>query len=199
LRRKAKDGGAMKRLHLLILIMSSILVLYSVYSLAAIIHVHVIDFDLYSLHSKEFVNKTEMFSGKERFLGNMPKDLLFGVVTETDDIAFLQEKGVKTDDLAVEECLDRYIFLYCLIGEKSYNKFSTAVEEIAQRGRTVEVKIVPDRSDIQVVHHFNTAASYFLSSMVRIDKSQLPVRGELLFVFKDKRGNKIAEVRRIID
>jgi len=191
--------GHMKRPHLLILIMTSVLVLYSVYSLAAIIQVHVIDFELYSLHSKEFASKTKISSEKKRFLVSMPKDLLFGVVAETDDIAFLKEKGISTDELAMEESLDRYIFLYCLIGEKSYGKFNTEVEEIAQRGMTVEVKVAADRSDIRAIQHFNTEAPYFLSSMVRIDKSQFPIRGGLLFVFKDKRGNKTAEVRRVVD
>lgn len=189
----------MKRLHLIILIMTSVLVLYSVYSLAAIIQVHSIDFDLLSLHSKEFINKTEIFSRSERFLGSMPKDLLFGVVSEADDIAFLHEKGVKPDHLVTEECLEKYIFLYCLTGEKSIREYGTIVEDIAQRGRTVEVKVAVDGSDTYAVHSFNSAASYFLSSMVRIDKSQFPIRGELLFIFKDKNGNKMAEVRRIVD
>ncbi|AUS95964.1 hypothetical protein CDQ84_02605 [Clostridium thermosuccinogenes] len=185
----------MKKAHLILLVITSVMVLYSAYSLAAISQVYNIDFEWYSAYEGRFSDKSRDMSGTKRSLDTLPKDLLFEVITNEDDLLRLKNKGINTDASIDGTDFDEYILLFCSLGVVNSPEYGIKVEDIAQRGNSVEIKvgmIIPEES-------FSSFGDYRYTFMpadvVRIKKSSLSSRGNLIFIFKDRSGKPLAEVK----
>jgi hypothetical protein len=182
----------MKKTHLIMLLTAAFMTLFSAYSLAAINQVYNIDFMWYSQYNNEFSSQKRDVLKDNWNLSVYPEQMEFGIISKNSDFALPEgEYGIKKSDLP-DINFSKYLLIYGTLGEVYSLEYRLKIDEIAQKGNIVEIKVnlnSPQKEEDKI----NYKHRYIPKDIVLVDKSAFPVKGKLFFVFKDQDGRKLFE------
>ncbi len=198
----------MRKTHLILLVITAVMALFSAYSLAAINQVYNIDFEWYSQFNKRFVYSERDTSLDKWSMPGYPEKMFIDVIRDLNDFQDIEEKSstkpnslfrsvVKSNDFS------KYALLYCSLGETHSPEYRIKVIDIAQRGNVVEVRLSlnnpngevkkKDEEKIGPPEEKNVNLSYHPEDIIRIDKDSFTSTGGLYFIFKTQSGKHIVE------
>ncbi|MCR4434771.1 MAG: hypothetical protein QHH06_04125 [Clostridiales bacterium] len=183
----------MRKIHLLLLIIAAVMAVSSVYSLAAINQVYSIGFEWYSQYYGKFLQgprETSMDSWK---LQGYPVNMHFDIIQSNYKPPFLKGFGKIKDTVLSGVDYNRYLLLYCTLGEVNSFDYRVKIISLAQRGKVVEVMVSVNSPSKQEENRTGSTAKYFPEDMVKIEKSAFPLKGKLNFIFKNQDGIKLYE------
>ena len=183
----------MKRLHIILLIITVTMALFSAYSLAAINQVYKINFEWYSQYKQSFSDNPRVAIDEKWSLDKYPDKMTSEIFTDKNGILGSKDKSVNKNLNIDSFNFQKDILLYFTLGEVNSPEYRIKVVDIAQRGNVVEIKVSlnsPAKSDILKDLDFHT---YFPSDIIKISKDAFPIKGKLYFIFKNQAGNKIGE------
>lgn len=155
----------MKKTHIVLLVSATVMALAAAYSLAAMSQVYKISFEWYSTYNQKFMSDKRDTSQDRWLPPELPSVLTFRLW---------------------EESGDGYLYMDASMGEESSPEYRIKISDIAQRGKTVEVRVALN-SPAKVVTG-ESDLSRRPSDKVRISKAAFPLDGNLLFVYKDNDG-----------
>lgn len=183
----------MKKTHFILLVISAVMALFSVYSLAIINQVYRINFSWYSELNDRFVNQERNVSGDKWMLSVYPESMVLEVIPSIEDA----ERVVREYDIKRPQFFalnyKRWTMLYCSLGEVNSPDYRIKVVDIVQRENVVEVKVSLNSPREGEENRLNKNRTYMPEDIVIIDNSAFPVRGKLYFIFKDQAGRQISE------
>lgn len=165
----------MKRVHIVLLAVAAATVMFSAYSLAAINQTYNINYDWYSQYYKTYKNEFRDTQGDKWFLLKYPHAMEFRITQES---AFPE---------------NTYVFVYCTLGDVKSPVYRIKVIDIAQRGGIVEIRVSTNSPSKQKEDAIPSEIQYYPEDKIRVDRTAFPVRGKLLFVFKNQNGRKLFE------
>lgn len=183
----------MKKPHLVLLIVTAIMTLFSAYSLAAINHVYNIDFKWYSQYYSRYTSEQRQTDGDKWYLEEYLKYMKVSLITNwtgLDDVT--NETKIKKTAFTKTD-FNKYILLYCSLGEVSSPEYRIKVVGIAQRGNVVEVKVSLNSPLELSVDKAEDERKFFPEDVIKIDKSEFSSKGKLFFIFKTQAGKEIDE------
>lgn len=182
----------MKKTHLALLIIASIMTVLSVYSLAAMNQVYKLDFQWYSQYSQDFSDELRDTSRDEWSLEDYPAGMKFGVVGNSRDLAVSSNTPGISLDMFSNIDFGKYVLLYFTFGEVTYPEYRARITDIAQRGGVVEV-VVSLNSPQKGIDTGSGRMKHDVTDTILIRKSSFFTRGKLLFIFKNQDGQYIGE------
>jgi len=183
----------MKKLHIILLIITLILAIFSVYSLAAINQVYKIDFEWYSQYNKNFSDEARLTSDYKWILSRYPDKMMTEIFTDRNSIISHKDENLNATTSIINFNFQNDVMLYCSLDRVNSPEYKIKVIDIAQRGNVVEIKLSlngPARINRQVGFNNRT---YLPVDIIRISKASFVTKGKLFFIFKNQAGNKIAE------
>ncbi len=180
----------MKKSHLALLVITAVMALSSAYSLAAINQVYKIDFEWYSQYKSAYSKDARITYGDRWLDDEYPSGMRFYIIR-----AEREAEGI--DDIrpysVVWPSRGEYLLLHCSLGRAGSPEYRLKIADIAQRGSTVEVMVSLNSSEKDVMPADGSSPDYLVCDTVRVYKKAFPVRGRLLFIFKDQYGRKLWE------
>jgi len=187
----------MKKSHLILLIVTAVMALFSAYSLAAMNQVYKINFEWYSQYNNIYTNEHRDTSLDKWALHGYPKTMRFDIIGSKNEL-LLYDKNINLSGQAVSKTDFQHSFLInCTLGKVDFPEYRIKIIDIAQRGNVVEVRVslnspskLPDKniSDFEGVQF-----QYIPQDTVKINIGAFPVKGKLVFIFKNQDGRQIAE------
>jgi hypothetical protein len=185
----------MKKLHIVLLIVTVTMALFSAYSLAAINQVYKIDFKWYSEYKQSFSDKQREAVDEKWFLDQYPDEMITEIITDKIKVMDLKDENTKRNLETINFNFNEDILLYFSLGTVKWPEYKIKVLDIAQRGNVVEVKLSLN-SPIKIDEFENIDSySYHPNDIIRISKDAFPIKGKLYFIFKNQAGIKIGERR----
>lgn len=179
----------MKKTHLILLLAAAITALLSAYSLVMLNKVYKIDFEWYSKYYNKFTDSYREAFGSSWSSKDIMKYLDLKIIASNND------GQMKPSDFGLYRAaqsnldLNRYIVIYLELKEAFSPEYNLKVTNIAQRGNVVEIRVAitapQEKADFD--------KTFFKSSpydIVRIDKNSIPIKGNLVFLFKDQNGQQ---------
>lgn len=179
----------MKKLHIILLIITVTMALFSAYSLAAINQVYKINFEWYSQYQQSFSDNPRVATDEKWLLDKYPTKMTSEIFTDRASVISDIDKNINIGSFNFQ----KDILLFFTLGEVDSPEYRIKVMDIAQRGNVVEIKVSlnsPVKSDMLEDLDFYT---YFPSDIIKISKDAFPIKGKLYFIFKNQAGNKIGE------
>ena len=180
----------MRKSHLALFIMATIMCLSSAYSLAAINQVYKVDFEWYSEYSKAFISEKRDLPEDKWILPEYPEQKKFKIYGSNEE--FINVQNVDELNKSLNVNFNRYILLYCSLGKVYSPEYRVKVLDIAQRGTTVEVKVNLN-SPQKVQQNYHGDYLYFPFDVVKIDRDAFPIKGKLFFIIKSQNGDTLSE------
>lgn len=183
----------MKKTHLILLVITAIMTLFSAYSLAAINQVYKIDYEWYSQYSGKYTNEYRDTLKDRWMLADMPPFFQLDIIGKYADLDDAQtEHLVNAEDIPQID-LNRYIYLYCSLGRVSSPEYRVKIVDIAQRVNVVEVKLSINSPARLADKPVSPDKLYTPVDVVRIDRFMFSTKGKLYFVFKSQDGRQLYE------
>jgi len=176
----------MKKSHLILLIVTAVMALSSAYSLAAINQVYKIDFEWYSQYNKEFSSELRETARDKWLLQVYPQFMQFFIAP--DRISLLQHDkkfGAGVGSISNTD-FQKYLILYCTLGQVYSPEYRIKITNVAQRGNTVEIRVSTNSPDR--ISEDTSVEGFFPYDIIRINKSGFPGKGKLYFVLKNQYG-----------
>lgn len=183
----------MKKTHLILLVIAAVIAVSSAYSLAALNQVYSIDYDWFSQYNGRFTGEHRETSMDTWKLQTYPEKMIFRVVDSREAVSQMVKSGLIKENPAAKIDYKKYFLLYCTLGEVYSPDFRIKVTGIAQRGSMVEVRVSVNSPSKLAEAATITAAPFTAADSIRIERSALPSRGKLYFVFKNQEGIKLYE------
>jgi hypothetical protein len=183
----------MKKSHMVLLVITAVMALFSVYSLAAINKVYSINYQWYSQYNNKFTSEFRQTNRDSWNLRLYPEDLKFQIVNDKDDLNDIKEGHSITKSVVRSTDFSKYILIYCTLGEAFSPEYRIKVASIAQRGNVVEVKLSvnsPDRLNSSI--NANEVV-YYPEDVVKVSRNMFPTKGKLYFIFKNQKGIQIGD------
>lgn len=188
----------MKKLHIILLIITVTMTLFSAYSLAAINQVYKIDFKWYSEYKQSFSDNPRETIDEKWLLDQYPDEMMTEIITDKIKVMNLKDENAKKNLETINFNFEEDILLYFSLGTVKSPEYKIKVIDIAQRGNVVEVKL-SFNSPVKIDKIENTDShSYLPTDIIKISKDAFPIKGKLYFIFKNQAGIKIGERRCII-
>ncbi|MCX7747246.1 MAG: hypothetical protein N2645_10200 [Clostridia bacterium] len=180
----------MKKSHLILLIVTLIITVFSAYSLAEINQIYKIAFECFTYDYNRYLAADNYKMSDKWWENQYPKEINFSIVRnqrELESISLdieLKKKAKRTD-------FEKDMLLYCSLGFLNSYDYRIKVMDIAQRENTVEVRVStnsPEKLQTEKKHF----GSYYLPvDLVKIKRESFVKKGKLLFIFKDQTGKQI--------
>lgn len=183
----------MKKAHLTLLVVTAVMALFSAYSLAAMNQVYKISFEWYSQYNNKFIDEYRDTSLDRWRLEEYPKDMKLRVIGSREDFIKLETEQKNMGTYSPEMDLGKYIFIYCTLGQAHLPDYRIKVSDIAQRGNTIEVKLSVNSPSEEDGKSSSSKDTFFMQDIIRIDRQDFPIKGKLLFTFKNQDGNQMGE------
>jgi hypothetical protein len=191
----------MKKTHLIILIITAMMALFSAYSLAAINQVYNINFEWYSQYRNCFTSDGRDTSSDKWSLDNYPKNIWAGVISsntvidgENEDKPDLSVQMRKVID---QQDMEQYVVIACSLGDCNSIEYRIKVLDIAQRGNVVEVKVSlnsPTKADTKdYMNETDNEKIFKPIDVIRVKKETFSSKGGLYFIFKTQSGKQLFE------
>lgn len=187
----------MRRTHFILLVITVMMALLSAYSLGAINQVYGIDFEWYSEYEGRFGSIKRDTAYDKWTLDNYPDGMKMGIIANAGAYKGLEEQleedlAVRLKDKVLSTDFNKYILMYCTLGEVYLPEYRIKILDIAQRGSVIEVKVSmnsPDKNG----DSSPGIKRYVPYDIVLIEKSSFLSRGGLHFIFKTQTGRQLAE------
>ena len=181
----------MKKSHLVLLIITAVMALFSAYSLAAINQVYDIKFEWFSQYNNNFTSEHRQTNRDDWKLLSYPKSINMQVIkSELDLETFKVGTSIKNNIVGSTD-FGKYLLIYCSFGKQYSPEYRIKIINIAQRGNVIEVKVsVNSPSKIEATSDILKDV-FYPEDVVRIDKNLFPVKGNLYFVFKNQFGTQL--------
>lgn len=189
----------MRKSHLILLIITLLMALFSAYSLAAINQVYRIDFSWYSQYYKKYISERREIVDDKWSLPEMPDGYKLEVIMDKKGLENLKAQGVKVENAVLGTDFNKYILIYCSLGKVYSPEYRIKATDIAQRGNIVEVRMSINSPAKPLAIEDDEGHEYLPDDFVRIEKAALPLRGKLYFIFKTQTGKQIGEIIRIVE
>ncbi|MCX8131641.1 MAG: hypothetical protein N3I35_16300 [Clostridia bacterium] len=193
----------MKKPHLIILIITAIMALFSAYSLAAINQVYNVEFEWFSQYNNSFRNDVRDTSYDKWYSAEHPEEMKLTVIRNyLDYLSFEKEMGGRMEQSVMKRIMtedyEKYITICCSLGNVESLEYRVKIDEIAQRGNVVEVKVsmnspVKEEKKGDGEKGLIEQVTYKPMDLVRINKEALASKGGLYFIFKNQSGKQIDE------
>lgn len=183
----------MKKSHMILLVITAVMALFSAYSLAAINQVYKIDFEWYSQYNNRYAAEPRDNSGDRWQLADYPAYMQLNIVGEASDLDQPGDEHIVNADDIPELDLSKYMYIYCSLGMLASPEYGIKVEDIAQRANVVEVKISMNSPAKQIYKSTAPAFAFRPVDVIRIEKAAFPTKGRLYFIFKSQDGRQLME------
>lgn len=183
----------MKRIHLILLIAAAITALSSVYSLAAMNQTYKITFEWFSEYKECFTSEKRDASRDKWQLEDIPPETVLTVITDALTLDTEMAKSRPAGKKPVSVNFEHDLIIFSSIGVVASPEYRIKVTDIAQRGDVVEVlvsmnsPIKPGDSQVPATH------TYEPFDLIKVKKTSFPIKGKLLFVFKNQDGTTLKE------
>lgn len=156
----------------------------SVYSIAVINLVYNVPFEWYSKMNEGFRSEQRNTNYYELSISNNKTNPRFEIICGNDSDGL----GIKRMRSLFDTEFNKYIYLYCTLGEVTQNDSSIKIKEMAQRGNTIEVI-----TTINISTDIIGGNLLYPEDIARIDKKMIINKGKIYFVFKNQHGARLAE------
>lgn len=183
----------MKKIHLVLLITAAVLAVSSAYSLAALNQVYRIEYEWYSQYNSKFSKDREMLRDKW-YQASYPDSIRFGVISSEKEYALLKEGGYIDEWSLPYIDFNKYMLVNCSLGEVNSPEYRIKITEIAQRGNVIEIKVSLNSPTSLKEKAEMGETLYYPADIIKIDKSNIPIKGEIFFIFKNQDGRQIYEI-----
>lgn len=183
----------MKKLHLILLIITATMAAFSAYSLAAINQVYQINYQWYSEYHQAFLeeNRSDL---EDRWNHSKNLQKLSGqVFTEKEQIFGTKNEALIQSFKKMKIDFKKDVLLYFTLGTVPSPEYRIKVLDIVQRGNVVEVKLSLNSPMKQEENEVDSPLSYDPEEWIKISRDDFPIRGKLYFIFKNQAGNEIGE------
>lgn len=183
----------MKKIHLALLIAAAVTAITSVYSLAAINQTYKIVFEWFSEYNGAYSAEKRDVSRDKWLLDKPEAAVKLAVLPDLQTIENELEPGEFNGKHTANIGLGQYLLVYGSLGKVSSPEYRIKISDIAQRGDVVEVLVSmnsPVKPDEKPETGENT---YTATDIVRINKNSFPIKGKLLFIFKNQDGTTLGE------
>lgn len=175
----------MKKIHLILLITAAITALTSVYSLAAINQTYKIAYEWFSGY-KEVYSADRRDTSRDKWQADgMPSGVSLAVIPQKD--MFFGDEGLK-ESKAFDMDFDRYLAVCASLGKVDSLEYRIKVSDIAQRGDVVEIIVSLNSPPKSAEKIDGGSRTFYPFDIIRIEKNAFPVKGRLLFIFKNQDG-----------
>ncbi len=187
----------MRKTHFVLLVITVMMALLSAYSLGAINQVYDIEFEWYSEYEGRFSSIKRDTASDKWALDNYPDGMEMEIISNAESYKSL-EKQLEEDlasrlkDKILSTDFNKYILMYCTLGEVYLPEYRIKILDIAQRGSVIEVKVSMNSPDKNEDSSPGTKR-YMPYDIVLIEKSSFLSRGGLHFIFKTQTGRQLAE------
>lgn len=183
-----------KKIHLIIIIITGMTIIFSAYSLAAFNQVYKINFDWYSQYNNRFLSEMRNDLNDEWKLSEYPQTLKFDIITDKNGIANLNlgSGNTPTSELTKVD-FNKYVLIQANLGNVNSLEYRMKFSDIAQREAVIELKVTLNSPTEKKEKKVASSNQYFLKDIIRIDRTSFPVKGKLHFIFKNQNGKQLYE------
>jgi hypothetical protein len=162
-----------------------ILAVLSGYSVVALNLVYDIPFEWYSKYEEGFSSNKRSVSFYELSYRNKNIKPHIEIISKNASSG----EGIKRVRKLFNLDFDKYIYLYCTLGEQTQIDSNIKIQEMAQRGNTIEVIVA-----INMNSNSEYRGLFYPEDIIRIDKKYIKDFGKTIILFKNQYGVRMSEL-----